>query len=66
MKKFDLDEIFSNKKFTIIISVVTAVIAWFITVMVNDSSGVVTIYNVPIICDTKNTQAEQLSFMVIL
>lgn len=65
MKKFDLDEIFSNKKFTIIISVVTAVIAWFITVMVNDSSGVVTIYNVPIICDTKNTQAEQLSLEIV-
>lgn len=61
MKKFDFDEIFSNKKFTMIISVVIAVIAWFVTVMVNDSSGVVTIYNVPITCDTKNTQAEQLS-----
>ncbi len=65
MKKFDLDEIFSNKKFTIVISVVIAVIAWFVTVMVNDSSGTVTIYNVPITCDTKNTQAEQLSLEIV-
>lgn len=65
MKKFNLDEIFSNKKFTIIISVIIAIIAWFITVMVNDSSGVVTIHNVPITCDTKNTQAEQLSLEAV-
>lgn len=65
MKNFSLDEIFSNKKFTIIVSMVIAVIAWFITVMVNDSSGVVIIHNVPITCDTKNTQADQLGLEVV-
>ena len=65
MKKFNLDGIFSNKKFTVAISVFIAFMVWFLTVMLNDNSGVVTIYNVPITCDMRNTQAEQLSLDIV-
>lgn len=65
MKKLNFNEIFSNKKFTMVISVAIAVIAWFVTVMVNDSGGAVVVYNVPITCDTKNTQAEQLGLDIV-
>ena len=65
MKKLNFNEIFSNKKFTMVISVAIAVIAWFVTIMVNDSGGVVVVYNVPITCDTKNTQAEQLGLDIV-
>lgn len=65
MKKFNLDGIFSNKKFTVVISIFIAFMIWLFTVMVNDNSGAVTIYHVPITCDVRNTQAEQLSLDVV-
>ena len=65
MNRFSLDRIFSNKKFAIVVSVFVAIIAWFIVVMVNDSGGVVTIYNVPITFATEKTKAQQLDLDVI-
>ena len=65
MNKFSLDRIFSNKKFAIVVSVFVAIIAWFIVVMVGDSGGVVTVYDVPITFATEKTKAQQLDLDVI-
>ena len=65
MNKFSLDRIFSNKKFAIVVSIFVAIIAWFIVVMVNDSGGVVTVYDVPITFATEKTKAQQLDLDVI-
>ncbi len=65
MNRFSLDRIFSNKKFAIVVSVFVAIIAWFIVVMVSDSGGVVTVYDVPITFATEKTKAQQLDLDVI-
>ncbi|MDE5600049.1 MAG: hypothetical protein K2I60_00345, partial [Oscillospiraceae bacterium] len=65
MKRNILGEFFSSNRFTVCVSVLIAVVAWFVTVMVNDTYSTITINNIPISLDVSNTQAEQLGLDIV-
>ncbi|MDE5853123.1 MAG: hypothetical protein K2G97_03670 [Oscillospiraceae bacterium] len=65
MKKNILGGFFSSNRFTVCVSVLIAVVAWFVTVMVNDTYSTITINNIPISLDVSNTQAEQLGLDIV-
>lgn len=60
MKKPSFSKMLESKRFTIILSIAIATVAWFITVVWFDPEATVVIDNIPITVNTENTQVQQL------
>lgn len=64
MKKLNFSKWLESKRFTIILSIVVAIIAWFITVVWFDPEATVVVHDVPVTISTDNTQAHQLELAI--
>jgi len=68
MKRFRSDwlpRLFENNTFVKIISVVIALISWFVVAVIIDQSAEVTVYNVPIHVQEEGTSLQELGLSVV-